>query len=103
MSVIEDILRTAGEPLHVNEIILRARRDHDRPLKRESIVSALTKNVLDGNTFARAGRLADLALAERMGTRRQRFAELAGQRAGDSPLQEKIVQTLIQWVTSGRD
>ena len=28
MSLIEDILRASGQPLHINEIILRARRDH---------------------------------------------------------------------------
>ena len=56
MSTIEDILRTAGQPLHINDIITRARRDHGLQLKRESIVSALTKKVLDGNTFTRAGR-----------------------------------------------
>lgn len=51
-----DILASAGQPLHVNEIILRARRDHGVELKRESIVSALTKKVLDGDTFRRPGR-----------------------------------------------
>ena len=56
MSIIEDILAAAGQPLHINDIITRAQRDHGIELKRESIVSALTKKVLDGNTFARAGR-----------------------------------------------
>lgn len=56
MSIIEDILATAGQPLHINDIIMRAQRDHGVELKRESIVSALTKKVLDGNTFTRAGR-----------------------------------------------
>ena len=56
MAVIEDILTAAGEPLHVNEIIARAKRDHGVGLKRESIVSALTKKVLDRQTFRRTGR-----------------------------------------------
>ncbi len=56
ISVVEDILAAAGVPLHVSEIIVRARRDHGRELKRESIVSALTKKVLEGRTFRRAGR-----------------------------------------------
>ena len=56
MTIIEDILRAAGEPLHVTEIIARAARVHQRPLKRESIVSALTKKVLDRQTFRRTGR-----------------------------------------------
>jgi hypothetical protein len=56
MSVVEDILSAAGAPLHVNEIIVRAKREHGMELKRESIVSALTKKVLDGRTFRRTGR-----------------------------------------------
>ena len=55
MSVIEDLLLAANEPLHITEIIARAKRDHGRALKRESIVSALTKKVLDRQTFERTG------------------------------------------------
>jgi len=40
-------------PLHIDEIIHRAQKDHHRQLHRESLVSALTKKVLDQNTFAR--------------------------------------------------
>lgn len=53
MDVVYDILLAANGPLHVNEIILRAKRDYRRPLRRESLVSALTKKVLDQNTYAR--------------------------------------------------
>lgn len=56
ISLVEDVLRAAGTPLHVGEIIERVRRDHGVSLQRESIVSALTKKVLDGRTFARTGR-----------------------------------------------
>jgi hypothetical protein len=56
ISIIKDVLLAAGEPLHINEIILRAHRDHGRELKRESIVSALTKRVLDRRTFRRTAR-----------------------------------------------
>jgi hypothetical protein len=56
MSIVQDILTASGQPLHINDIIVWARRDHGVELKRESIVSALTKKVLDGNTFCRAGR-----------------------------------------------
>jgi hypothetical protein len=56
IQIVIDILSSAGEPLHVNEVILRARRDHGVELKRESIVSALTKKVIDGDTFRRTGR-----------------------------------------------
>lgn len=53
MAVIYDVLRAAGHPLHVNDIILQAYQLHGVTLKRESIVSALTKKVLDGATFRR--------------------------------------------------
>jgi hypothetical protein len=53
MVIVHDILIAAKGPLHVNEIMLRAKRDHRRPLRRESLVSALTKKVLDQNTYCR--------------------------------------------------
>jgi hypothetical protein len=53
MQIIQEILLAAKGPLHINEIIQRAQRDHHRPLRRESLVSALTKKVLDQNTFCR--------------------------------------------------
>ena len=56
ISIIIDILTAAGGPLHINEIIERARRDHSVSLKRESVVSALTKKILDGRDFRRAGK-----------------------------------------------
>jgi len=55
MLIIEDILRAADEPLHISEIIARAASEHHRTLKRESVVSALTKKVLDRQTFRRTG------------------------------------------------
>ena len=56
MSIVRDLLKAAGQPLHINEIIRRAQQQHGVVLKRESIVSALTKKVLDGDTFRRTGR-----------------------------------------------
>lgn len=56
IAIVEDILMADGGPLHISEIIARAKRDHGRELKRESIVSALTKKVLDRRTFCRTGR-----------------------------------------------
>ena len=53
MDIIYDILLAAQGPLHIQDIILRARKDFHRQLHRESLVSALTKKVLDQNTFAR--------------------------------------------------
>lgn len=53
MDIVHDILLAAKGPLHINEIIQRAKKDHRRQLRRESLVSALTKKVLDQNTFTR--------------------------------------------------
>ncbi len=53
MDIIYDILLTAKSPLHIQDLIQRAQKDYHRQLRRESLVSALTKKVLDQNTFAR--------------------------------------------------
>ncbi len=53
MEIVYDILLAAKSPLHITDIIQRAKKDHHRPLRRESLVSALTKKVLDHNTFTR--------------------------------------------------
>ena len=53
MDIVHDILIAAKGPLHINEFILRAKRDYRRQLRRESLVSALTKKVLDQNTYGR--------------------------------------------------
>ncbi len=53
MDIVYDILVAAKGPLHDNDILQRAKRDHRRQLSRESLVSALTKKVLDQNTFTR--------------------------------------------------
>lgn len=56
ISIVQDVLISAGTPLHISEIILRAKRDHGKALNRESIVSALTKKILDKQVFCRTGR-----------------------------------------------
>jgi hypothetical protein len=53
MALVQAILAQAGQPLHIEEIIARAHKQYGRPLRRESLVSALTKKVLDQNTFRR--------------------------------------------------
>jgi hypothetical protein len=53
MDIVYDILRAAKGPLHIHDLIQRAKKDFHRPLHRESLVSALTKKVLDQNTFCR--------------------------------------------------
>ena len=53
MEIVIEILVAAKGPLHVTDILLRAKKDYRRQLSRESLVSALTKKVLDQNTFTR--------------------------------------------------
>ena len=53
MKIVYDVLRAAGRPLHVTDILARAREEFNVELQRESIVSALTKKVNAGRTFKR--------------------------------------------------
>jgi len=53
MDIVRDLLQAAPGPLHINDILLQALQQHGRKLSRESLVSALTKKVLDQNTFVR--------------------------------------------------
>jgi hypothetical protein len=55
MDIVYDILLAAKGPLHITDILQRSKKDFHRPLRRESLVSALTKKVLDHNTFSRTG------------------------------------------------
>ncbi len=55
MGVITDILSSAGNPLHVAEIIRQAKERYGMNLDRESVVSALTKKVKKGVAFVRTG------------------------------------------------
>ena len=51
--VVHDILRSSQKPLHAKEIILRAKKNFNVDLDRESIVSALSKKVKSGRVFDR--------------------------------------------------
>ena len=53
IDIVIDILAKEKGPLHLDEILRRAQQVHHRPLRRESLVSALTKKVLDHHTFTR--------------------------------------------------
>jgi hypothetical protein len=53
VDIVEDILRRAGTPLHISEILARARKTLGLTLDRESVVSALTKKVRKGDRFDR--------------------------------------------------
>ena len=62
IDIVQDVLRSVDRPLHVSEIISRAKQDHGVELSRDSIVSALLKKASAGqgivrtapNTFALA-------------------------------------------------
>ena len=53
IEIVEYILKKAGHPLHVSEIIRSAKIDYDVELNRDSIVSALLKKVNAGQVFIR--------------------------------------------------
>jgi len=53
IGLVHDVLRRAGEPLHVSEIIERVEKLHGVKLDRESIVSTLVKKVNRGDRFVR--------------------------------------------------
>ena len=53
VDMVHDVLKRAGRPLHVNEIIERVEKLHGRQLDRESIVSMLVKKISRGERFMR--------------------------------------------------
>ncbi|MBW2656144.1 MAG: hypothetical protein JRC59_00335 [Deltaproteobacteria bacterium] len=53
MEIAKNVLRIAGRPLHVSEIIQLAERDFQVALDRDSIVSAILKKVNAGKSFIR--------------------------------------------------
>ena len=53
IDMVQDVLRRAGKPLHVSEIIERVQKLHGLTLDRESIVSTLTKKVNRADRFVR--------------------------------------------------
>jgi len=52
-NIAEHVLRIAGRPLHVSEIIQIANRDFNVQLQRDSIVSILIKKIKAGQKFVR--------------------------------------------------
>lgn len=53
IDMVHDVLRRAGKPLHISEIIERVQQQHGFKLERESIVSTLVKKVNRGDRFIR--------------------------------------------------
>jgi len=53
IAMVHDVLRRAGKPLHISEILDRIDKLHGRRLDRESVVSSLVKKIARGQTFVR--------------------------------------------------
>jgi hypothetical protein len=53
IDMVHDVLRRAGKPLHISEIIERVQKQHGFKLERESIVSTLVKKLNRGDRFMR--------------------------------------------------
>ena len=53
IDIVHHVLKQAGRPLHVSEIIEMARKDFQIQLDRDSIVSGIIKKVKAGKTFIR--------------------------------------------------
>ena len=56
LDLVEDILKRAGAPLHINHIIEQVEAAHQVRLDRESIVSSLSKKVHRNDRFVRTGK-----------------------------------------------
>jgi hypothetical protein len=53
IDIVYDVLRRAGKPLHISEILDRVEKLHGRRLDRESVVSSLVKKIARGDRFLR--------------------------------------------------
>jgi len=53
IKIVENILNAAGIPLHVSDIIETAKKSYDVELNRDSIVSAIIKQINANQTFVK--------------------------------------------------
>lgn len=53
IDIVQNVLNSAGTPLHVSDIIQMAQKKYDVQLNRDSIVSAILKKINAGQTFIR--------------------------------------------------
>ena len=53
LDIVEDILASSDQPLHISEIMRIALQDYQTPMERDSIVSAMVKKVKAGRRFVR--------------------------------------------------
>ena len=56
VDMVYNILKRAGQPLHISQIIEDVEKIHGVKIERESIVSALSKKVIKEDRFVRAGK-----------------------------------------------
>ncbi len=56
VDMVYDILRVAGKPLHISEILERVEKTFGRQIDRESVVSSLVKKVQRQDRFVRTDR-----------------------------------------------
>ena len=56
IDMVWEVLRRAGKPLHISEILDRIEKLHGRRLDRESVVSSLVKKIAHGDRFVRTGK-----------------------------------------------
>lgn len=53
IDIVQNVLNSAGHPLHVSDIIQMAEKHYQIQLNRDSIVSAILKKINAGQTFIR--------------------------------------------------
>jgi len=53
INIVQNVLNSAGHPLHVSDIIQMAEKHYQVKLNRDSIVSAVLKKINAGQTFIR--------------------------------------------------
>jgi hypothetical protein len=53
LDIVEDILASSNQPLHISKIIQIAKNDYNLTLERDSIVSAIIKKIRAGLRFER--------------------------------------------------
>jgi len=53
IDTVKNVLKDAGRPLHITEIVEIARKDYRTELERDSVVSILVKKIKAGQTFRR--------------------------------------------------
>jgi macrodomain Ter protein organizer (MatP/YcbG family) len=56
VDMVYDVLRMAGKPLHISEILQRIEKTFGKQLDRESVVSSLVKKVRRQDRFVRTDR-----------------------------------------------